>query len=299
MFYRVHTTSFRASVLFSLLAIAPATSSAQSSETARLTDVSNIAVKKNIRQATISEPENTGTETVERFERELLAAPGDAVLYNNLGVVHARRQNYDKAAAALEKAVSLKPAFVDALYNLSIVYEIQERFAESLEVIRRASALDDANVAVRAQLCQIELSSELFREAVPCYEALLKTSPPELRTRLGYGIALTRSGENGKALPVLRENVALYPNEAVTHNALGMLLFVKKNYKQALACFSRAVELNPGFEPARYNLALTQIMTNDRASAIRQYAQLKNSNPSLATALYKALYRDKLIFIGK
>jgi tetratricopeptide (TPR) repeat protein len=298
MYHQNRTAPVQASVVIFLFLTAVSVA-AQTSESFASTDITQIAVKKNSRLNEETSRKEFNLELIEKLRLALESSPDDPVIYNNLGAVQARLRNYEAAADALEKAVALKADFTLALFNLGIVYDSQGRFSEALSAVRKAAALDDKNVSIRAQMCQLYLTLKNFKEGSACYERLLEMTAPELTIRSNYGVALLQAKEYEKALFVLKGNAALFPNDPGVHNALGMLFFVEKKYRQALECFSRAVELNAGFDPARYNLALTQILTNDRAAALRQYALLKRSNPVYAAALYRFLYRDKIVYANK
>jgi hypothetical protein len=59
----------------------------------------------------------------------------------------------------------------------------------------------------------------------------------------------------------------------------------------------RAVELEPDYEVARYNLAVAQIALKNRAAALEQYAFLQHSNSDLAQQIYAMMFRKRLLVI--
>lgn len=284
-------------VIFLLMTAAPAV--AQISKSLASSEVRELPVKKNIRPGESSGQKTINRQTIEELQRELAAAPDDATVYNNLGASYAALRNFEEAIPLLEKAIALKPDLYNAYYNLGVVYDHLERFPEALEAIQKAVALDGRQVNARIQMCQLYLAMKNFSEGAACYETLFKMKPPDARNRTNYGIALLQLKQYDKASAVLQENVALFPNDTTTHNALGMLFFTKKKYREALECFQQAVKLDARYEPARYNLALAQLATNDRAAALKQYSLLKTSNPAYAAALYKLIFRDKVIYANK
>lgn len=298
MYHSNRTASARASVvIFLLLSAAPV--AAQPPDSFSSNDFAKIAVKKNFRPSEANNLTKPNAEAVEKLRDEIRSSPADPVLYNNLGTVYALMKNYEEAIAALQKAIALKPDFSNAYFNLSIVYDHLERYPEAFAAVNSAIALDGTNRTIRIERCRLLLALRKFADAAPCYEQLVQaaTAEPERVLRANYAAALMQSKQYEKALPVLQENIALFPNDPFMHNALGMLFFTKKKYKSALECFNRALALNADFEPARYNLAMTQLLTNDRDAALKQYARLKKTNPAFAAALYKSLYRDKVVFV--
>jgi tetratricopeptide (TPR) repeat protein len=79
-------------------------------------------------------------------ERELLQAlresPKETLLFFNLGVVYERTTRLDEAAAAYEKAVTLRPDFADAWVNLGTVRARQGDLKRARESWERAVVLD-------------------------------------------------------------------------------------------------------------------------------------------------------------
>lgn len=255
--------------------------------------------KKNIRQDEDIENREAKLKAIEGYQKTILVKPNNAVLYNNLGAALFELKKYDEAILNIKKAIEINPKLANAYYNLSVIYEYQNRFPEALAEIEKAVLLNGNDINIRIEKCQILLALKNFKEAVPCHEILFQMKTPNARDNTNYGLALLYAGHSDKADSVLTENIKLFPNESITHNALGMSLFLKKKYKQALPYFSRAVELNPKFEAGRYNLAISHLVAKDRDSALKQYAFLKNSNSDFAAQLYKYLFSGSVVYANK
>ncbi len=67
--------------------------------------------------------------------------------------------------------------------------------------------------------------------------------------------------------------------------------------KKAIEAFQTALRINPEASESRFFLAALYLANNDRASAIRQYAELKTQNAELAGKLYRAIFKDKLLVV--
>lgn len=72
------------------------------------------------------------------FEAALRTSPECAECLNNYGALLARTGNIDNALTQLQKSVSLKEDYVDALLNLAVIQEQQSRWQASLDWYRRA-----------------------------------------------------------------------------------------------------------------------------------------------------------------
>lgn len=74
-----------------------------------------------------------------------------------------------------------------------------------------------------------------------------------LQAKLTEAIGLHRAGQVISAEHAYREAMALKPDFALTHNALGSALMEQGRYLEALDCFDAALALEPGLELAQQN----------------------------------------------
>jgi len=74
-----------------------------------------------------------------------------------------------------------------------------------------------------------------------------------LQLKLTEAIGLHRAGQIVSAEGAYREALALKPDFALTHNALGSALMEQGRYLEALDAFEQALELEPGMELAQQN----------------------------------------------
>ncbi len=75
------------------------------------------------------------------YERALAADPGDALVLNNLGVIQLREQHRAAARSNFEKAIRLKPDYVDPYYNMACLFAIENQPIKSLQYLKKAFSL--------------------------------------------------------------------------------------------------------------------------------------------------------------
>ena len=78
---------------------------------------------------------------LQEISNYLLLLPNDAYAYNFSGMTLFYMKNNNEAVKNLLKAISLKPDFSDAYYNLGTVYSKMGRKDEAREAFRRANKL--------------------------------------------------------------------------------------------------------------------------------------------------------------
>ena len=75
------------------------------------------------------------------YERALIADPGCVVALNNLGVLLIKGRNYPAAQTRFEKAIRLKPEYVDPFYNLVCLFALTDRPEQALRYLKRAISM--------------------------------------------------------------------------------------------------------------------------------------------------------------
>ena len=95
--------------------------------------------------------------------RRALHAGEEPALLNTLGVALKEDGRLEEAAATFERAVALRPAFVEALYNLAAARKDQGRTDEAVHLIREVVARAPELAAARFALCMAHLSP-LYRD---------------------------------------------------------------------------------------------------------------------------------------
>lgn len=107
------------------------------------------------------------TPAIELFTGLTIDYPELAEPHNNLAVLHAQRQDYEAALAALERAIALDPEYASAYANLG---DLHLRLAA--RAYRRQADLEPDNDTIRQTLEKLE---RLAPKAPP--ESLLPPSP--------------------------------------------------------------------------------------------------------------------------
>ena len=76
------------------------------------------------------------------YQETLKADPGYVEALNNLGVIFIHEKNYDAAQQNFEKAIRVKPEYVDPYYNLACVYALMGDTKPGIAHLKRAASLD-------------------------------------------------------------------------------------------------------------------------------------------------------------
>lgn len=136
-------------------------------------------------------------------------------------------------------------------------------------------------------LSTLLLNAKKNDEALAIIEKGLAKYPNNAKLKEYQGSALYASGKTDQFMANLKEQLAKNPSDATNWYNLGVLQ--SKNpatVNDAIASFTKALELNPKMSNAHMNLVYTAI--GDDAKAVEEINGLRKTNPDKATELIEA-----------
>jgi len=242
--------------------------------------------------------EGRSTEAVALLSRRLERRPDDGITHMNLAKALLATGDSARALAALEEAVRLLPDNGLAHARLGLVLAGQGRLGEAAASTERAVELDRDNPSVRLAAAKVSLRRGMYDDAIENYRAALELNPMELEASFGLALALERAGRLDEAgviferiaaadpspqrlvalagtasatvdpeaaIGLLRVGTRLWPDDPELQLALGRLLAANRQSAEALACYQRALELQPRSADAANSLALLWATADDPA----------------------------------
>ena len=232
----------------------------------------------------------------EIFDKMSAGYSKNAVLFNNIGATYFERKMYDKAEAAIKRAIIINnhPAF---LTNLSIVYDTQNRVPEAISAAQRAVSQSPRYARGRSQLCGLLVMSKRNSDAIICFDEFAKFATLDPMDQTLYALTYLRTGSVDRAISIVSPLAHGPQPTPIMFNVLGFAYYQKKRYQQAVDAFKQGVELEPDSPNLRYNLAMALTATDDRIGALSQYKLVKEKDSQVADKLYRNLYRDKIIYV--
>jgi tetratricopeptide (TPR) repeat protein len=161
-------------------------------------------------------------------------APENPVIHFNLGRVHAARREWDEAAGEFNKAIQLRPDYIQARLTLAQVQLTTGKLDDAFKTAGAVLELDDANTTAR-----------LYQSAV-----------------------LTGQKKYGESRQLLEEALKADPRSADTNFQLGAVNLADKKYPEAEASFRRAYQLNPADARGLSGMVETALAQNQADAAL-------------------------------
>jgi tetratricopeptide (TPR) repeat protein len=179
-------------------------------------------------------------------------------------------------------------------YGIGLLLQGDLKGAEAafLKVTRMEPGYADGwvNVArARIQEGNVSGAEEVLKRA-------LEVDPHLAKTHFFLAMAVKPSGRYDEALVHLRAASSQYPRDRVVLNQIGRILFLKRQYEDAIEAFSRALSVDPEDLQAHYNLMLCWRGLRDVARAEREqklYERFKvDETAQFITGPYRRLHPD-------
>jgi tetratricopeptide (TPR) repeat protein len=160
--------------------------------------------------------------------------------------------NLDLALINLNKAVTLAPNYVDAIYNRGIAFHSLGDCRRAMADFQRVIKLDESSINARYALGT-------------CFQELKE-----------YGPAID---EYTKALKIDLDRAEIYYNRSAAYTAIGQV-------ELALTDLDNIIAIAPKFAPAYFNRAVIYLTEGRNLDAIRQFDIAIQIDPSFIEAIY-------------
>ncbi|WP_375416464.1 tetratricopeptide repeat protein [uncultured Hymenobacter sp.] len=191
----------------------------------------------------------------ELTRRELAQNPRSPLAFVVLSMLLWQQARYDEAEAAARDALAVQPTYDEAFYFLALSCASQGRSAEARAAIHTAIELDPASAKYYALRSRFELEWHYAAQSRATAEEGLRVEPTNLECLHRRLLALRQLSETSLAEETARNMLALDPECAPAHLALGELLLSQADYVTAEAYFRAALRQQPGLAAARQGLS--------------------------------------------
>lgn len=234
------------------------------------------------------------------------------------GVALLSRDDFARALPFFEKAAETDPAYAEAWYQAGFSYGILGRHADALKASKQAAKLRPEWAETYVNIGASSYALGQYKEAADAYKQAIRLEDSKADTQYALGLSLEKLNRTDEEILAYKRALALNPGHANAMEKLGMAYLKQKRFNESLAAFEQlkiykpeaktynyigeslielgkdeeaadafttAVNYNPDFERARYNLGRAYVKLGNTAMAQVQYEILKNSKSDWADRL--------------
>jgi tetratricopeptide (TPR) repeat protein len=231
----------------------------------------------------------------EQFKKAVELEPQNFDANHNLGESYVRSGKVAEAAPFLEKAQHIDPSSYDNGYDLSLAYLLTGRPTDARQLIH--DLLKRKNTAeLHNLLGEVEEKDGQFVTAANEYEIAAHMDPSESNL-FDWGGELLVHRTLEPAIQVFQQASERYPSSARLLIALGMALYSRGNYDEAVKSLLKAADLDPS-DPRSY-LFLSRAHDSSPSQAdevterFRRFAELQPANARAQYYYAMSLWKGK------
>jgi len=163
----------------------------------------------------------------------------------------AARRDYATSAQLYEQAVAKDPEYVEAWNSLGWTYNTLGLYQKAEAALRRALALDAKARFAHNNLGQALAGQKKYEDAISEYLEEIEINPKDQWAHANLGRVYLRVKQFGKAVPELETASTITPNDPAVFFNLGSAYAKTAQAEKALKAFEHSVELEP--VPSRWN----------------------------------------------
>jgi tetratricopeptide (TPR) repeat protein len=221
----------------------------------------------------------------EQFRKAVSLEPNDFDANHNLGEFYVQSGKIADATPFLEEAQRINPSSYDNGYDLSLAFFLTGHLGQARQLIK--SLIPKKNTdELHNLLGQIEEKDGKFVEAANEFETAVHMDPSE-ENLFDWGSEFLLHRTYEPAIDVFQQAIARYPDSPRLMIGLGMALYSRGKYDEAVKALLRASDLNPS-DPRCY-LFLSKAYDsspNQADEVIVRFRRFSELRPDNALAQY-------------
>jgi tetratricopeptide (TPR) repeat protein len=266
------------------------------------------------------EQQGMNVEAEAAWREFLKAQPSNPEPYAHLGLLEARQEHYKEAVPLYRKALAMNPAMPGLRMNLGLALfkggELKQailefkpllknqppsspqglrlntligmahyglgKYVAAAPYLKQAAAHDAQNLPLRLALAHSCLWAKQYQCVLDTYHEILTLNAESAEADMLAGEALDEMKDTTGAIQQFRAAVKANPQEPDAHYGLGYLLWIQKQYAEAVSEFHAELANNPNHVGAMLYLADTDIQISQIENAGPLLEKVVKLNPALA-----------------
>lgn len=247
-----------------------------------------------LRQSAIAaEEQGNAAEAEQAWRGYLKTHASNAEPYAHLGLLEARQEHYKEAIPLYRKALALSPAFPGLRLNLALALfkagDLKEAIPQFNILLKSAPPNSPEALRYKILLGMAHYGVSQYAQAAPYLRAAADADPQNLPIRMALAHSLLWSKQYSKVLEVYKEILTLDPDSAEADMLAGEALDEMKDTPGAIEMFRKAVKAKPDQPNAHFGLGYLLWTQKQYAEAIAEFkAELANDPNHAQSLLYLA-----------
>jgi tetratricopeptide (TPR) repeat protein len=176
--------------------------------------------------------------------------PNSPILYNIRASCYKANGQMDASVKDYEKAITLKPDYAEAYYNLGVTLRELEQIDAALKSYEKALAIKHEYPGAHNNLGTILLDLGSLDSAVDHFEWAVAFKPDYAEAHNNLGVVERHQEKFDQAIKSFEKAIDIQPNYVQAHSNLGDTLQDIGQVDAAKTCYESALAINPDYPEA-------------------------------------------------
>jgi len=194
-------------------------------------------------------------------------APDDFKEHLLLGTAYYERGRYQEALSSYDKALGLAPEEAAKIYyNIGLVYRDTNQPDKAVAAFNKSIEIKP-QIRVWRGLAKVYKDMGKSEQAAGAYKKVIELEPQKADNYYELGALYASLGSYKQAEDLFRQAIAVDAEFAPAYNDLGTIYMILGRYQQAVFAFNKAIALEPQ-AGSYYNLALVYFYQKEYKQAV-------------------------------
>ena len=208
--------------------------------------------------------------------------PNSPILYNIRASCYKANGQINASIKDYEKAVTLKPDYAEAYYNLGITFRELGQLEAALKSYEKALAIKHEYPEAHNNLGSVLLDLGSLDSATDHFEWALAFKPNYPEAHNNLGVVARKLEKLDKAIKSFNKAIDIQPNYVQAHSNLGNILQDIGQLDAAMDCYKNALAINPNHTQCYLDIGLIHKEKGQIDDAIKFFEKALTINPNHA-----------------
>ncbi|NEP78213.1 MAG: tetratricopeptide repeat protein [Okeania sp. SIO3B3] len=184
------------------------------------------------------------------YQKALSIKPDYVEAYKKLAEVYLMQENFDAAISACKEAIKIQPHFASVYLTLGNIFQSQNLFEQAINTYHQALEIKPNFAQVYANLGSVYYKQREFNLAIFNYKKALEINPNLASVQLMLGNVLSRIGEFDRAVYCYQKLLQIEPEEPKAYCKLAEVFALYTNLEPAFDYYQKSLSIQPNYREA-------------------------------------------------
>lgn len=237
---------------------------------------------------------------VKLYKTLLKEEPDNLVYLKELGNIHVKNGEDEKAIPYFEQIITFHSQDVDAMISLGAIYRRLQRYEDSIIILNRALDEGENGAMLNYTLGFTYKEMKQYDDAIDCFEIAISENPTDVLAYNHLGSIYLERKEYQKSINSFKRGLQIDQNHPIINYNLARCYEEANLYSDAIRCFEIALKTKPGWIDAirDFSELLVKCQRSKEASDLVTHAIDLHPNDSKLLSLLGKIYLDQYDYLS-